>query len=84
MPQAGAGRGCAAVDDMMPVTVRTHLRWLDPVAFRQAQLDDTDTRGGAGPASGNRRGDWNRGCRGGAEFRSQAPAWIPTASFIDP
>ena len=29
------------VDDMMPVTVRTHLRWLDPVAFRQgAQLDD--------------------------------------------
>lgn len=29
------------IDDMMPVTVRTHLRWLDPVAFRQGtQLDD--------------------------------------------
>lgn len=29
------------VDDMMPVTVRTHLRWLDPVAFRQGtQLDE--------------------------------------------
>lgn len=29
------------VDDMMPVTVRAQLRWLDPIAFRKGmQLDD--------------------------------------------